>query len=249
MGSVSSSNGRREVQSNDIINHPQGDEIIVQDPKGDQTPQGSQTPASVSSLTPRGSPQSGRKTSDAFLSPHSRSPTHSRGSSPCRGDMAGDEGRRKSSASDCMKARILVKTGDQEKSGTDANVYIQLEDNNGLKTINLKLDKPYYDDLERGKLDTYTLHLPEGFERVVKLYLQRDRKGMLDGWFCDYIIVQDPRFARLKKHRKIPKEKLLAPGTAADNDCVTGLKSEYYFPMHRWVNHSLRYELAEYADR
>ncbi|XP_018019621.1 uncharacterized protein LOC108676093, partial [Hyalella azteca] len=23
--------------------------------------------------------------------------------------------------------------------------------------------------------------------------------------------------------------------------------SEYYFPMHRWVNHSLRYELAEYA--
>jgi hypothetical protein len=59
---------------------------------------------------------------------------------------------------------------------------------------------------------------------VVKLYLQRDRKGMLDGWFCDYIIVQDPRFARLKKHRKIPKEKLLAPGTATDNDCTTGLK-------------------------
>lgn len=50
-----------------------------------------------------------------------------------------------------------------------------------------------------------------GFGRVEKLTLSRNTKGLLDGWFCDYIIIQDPRFSHLKKHRKI--KNYLAPGT------------------------------------
>ncbi|KAF2355694.1 PLAT/LH2 domain [Trinorchestia longiramus] len=249
MGSVFSANVRRDSPTGDAsANHEEA--IIVRDPSGDQISEGTRTPGSNSSLTPRSSPRSSplpeRKMSGALFLRPSPSPSQSRSPSPSR-KMVSGEGRRKSSAADAMKARILVKTGDQEKSGTDANVYIELEDNNGLKTGNIKLDNPFYDDLERGKLDTYHLPLPEGFGRVVRLYMRRDRKGMLDGWFCDYIIVQDPRFAHFKKHRKLDKNKLLAPGTVLCDDDGVAPKAEYYFPVHRWVNHTHQYVFEEFA--
>lgn len=192
-------------------------------------------------------PEDGRKTSKGGLSPCAAprddwfnvSPKNSRSASPVPGD------RRKSSATDSMKARVLVKTGEQEKSGTDANVYLQFEDENGLKTTKLKLDLPFYDDLERGKLDSYVLLFPEGFERVVKMYMTRDKKGLLDGWFCDYVIIQDPRFGRTKKHRKIKTP--LAPGTVTSLQDEDGPKAEYYFPVHRWVSDTHQYEFLEFG--
>lgn len=102
---------------------------------------GSRTPSSAAGLTPRPSPL-----------PNKRSPVLPLSNPPSR----------KSSAVDNMKAKVLVKTGEQEKSGTDANVYIQLEDQNFRKTNRLKLDQAFYDDLERGKLDSYHLLFPEG---------------------------------------------------------------------------------------
>lgn len=162
MGSVLSASARREV-----LNEEDDDggfldsNIIVQDPSGDHISNGALTPNTNASLTPQSSPILGRRISvGQFLRP-SPSPSSSRSCSPSR-DMGSEGERRKSSATDSMKAKVLVKTGDQDKAGTDANVYIQLEDNNGLKTSSLKLDKPCYDDLERGKLDTYNLLFPEG---------------------------------------------------------------------------------------
>jgi len=66
-----------------------------------------------------------------------------------------------------------------------------------------------------------TLFSP-GFARVDKLYLTRDSKGLMDDWYCDYIIVQDPRFARLQKHRKI--KNLRNPGTVTTASDIDGPK-------------------------
>lgn len=124
----------REIYDADAVTR----DIILNE---DKLHAGSRTPSSASGLTPRSSPR-----------PPSRSPVL----------PLSTPSSRKTSAVDSMKAKILVKTGEQEKSGTDANVYLQLKDENNLQTIKLKLDQPFYDDLERGNLDSYNLLLPEG---------------------------------------------------------------------------------------
>lgn len=63
-----------------------------------------------------------------------------------------------------------MKTGNQQSSGTDSNVYIKLEDEYGICTEELKLDILFYDDLERGSLDSYKLELPEGNKKVSGIF-------------------------------------------------------------------------------
>uniref|UniRef100_A0A6A7FU73 Lipoxygenase n=1 Tax=Hirondellea gigas TaxID=1518452 RepID=A0A6A7FU73_9CRUS len=248
MGTAWSLGYKREGSPVDIssVRPPQievdEDSSITQDPSGESMSEGTRTPSSASGLTPRGSPSCSRRSSTLTLDGLHPSPRPANRRSK---EYFPDPTRRRSSAADAMKAKVLVKTGDQEKSGTDANVYIQLEDDNGHKTSKLKLDLPFYDDLERGNLDTYSLQLPEGFHRVVKLHLSRDSKGMGNSWFCDYVIVQDPRFAILTKHRKI--KKTLAPGVITSAEDLEGPKAEYYFPIHRWVSHSHQYEFEEFG--
>ena len=141
------------------------------------------------------------------------------------------------------KFKILVKTGDQERAGTDANVKVVLEDDYGIKCPPLKLDLPLYNDLERGTLDSYNLTIPPTFNIVKKLYITRDSKGHRDDWFCDYIIVQDPRGCETKTHRKIKKSK--HPHIV--QSCHRGFPAEIYFPICRWVKAEHFYVFHDFA--
>jgi len=136
------------------------EDIVTDDPGGDNRSisSGSRTPSSAAGLTPSGSPSQrngGRLATPVKSGRSSHSPSPSR-------TLFNENKPRKLSAVEAMKAKILVKTGDQEKSGTNANVFVQLEDEKGVKTSVVKLDQLFRDDLERGKLDDFSIQLPEG---------------------------------------------------------------------------------------
>lgn len=152
--------------------------------------------------------------------------------------------------SDDMKAfQIVVKTGDQEGAGTDANVHVVLEDEKGLLTPRLKLDKILYNDLERSKRDTYNVDCPEDFGKVVRLRLSRDTTGIADDWFCDYIHVEDRRKAPMKKIAKNQTSKSIRNflGSTYLKENVAEEKGVYFFPIHRWVAPEHNYLFDEYA--
>ena len=75
-----------------------------------------------------------------------------------------------------------MKTGNQQCSGTDSNVYIKLEDEYGICTEELKLDILFYDDLERGSLDSYKLELPEGNKKVSGIFKLLPEIIIISNW-------------------------------------------------------------------
>lgn len=141
--------------------------------------------------------------------------------------------------------QLIVKTGDQEGAGTDANVYVVLEDENGLTTPRVKLDKIFYNDLERCKKDTYGMECPENFGKVVSMRLTRDDKGISDDWFCDYIHVEDRRVSKKRTTKtKSTKTYYNAPSLF---ETTSSQREMYFFPIHRWVEHSHEYIFREFA--
>ena len=139
---------------------------------------------------------------------------------------------------------LLVKTGFMFGAGTDANVYVTLEDENGVLSSQKKLDKLFHDDLERGTLDSFSIKIPNDFSKVKTLHLERDEKGMKDDWYCEYIIVQDPRALVGKSSPRKIKNKC-HPGV--DHREGNDKRLENYFPVHRWISHEHKYIFHEYA--
>lgn len=144
--------------------------------------------------------------------------------------------------------QLIVKTGDQEGAGTDANVWVVLEDEQGKATPRVKLDKMLYNDLERSQRDTYNVDCPEDFGRVVRLRLSRDSRGIADDWFCDYIHVEDRRNNNKRKVSKDQSSKavrnFLGSAYLREN---AGEKTVYFFPIHRWVAARNDYVFNEYG--
>ncbi|XP_063605786.1 polyunsaturated fatty acid 5-lipoxygenase-like isoform X2 [Penaeus indicus] len=144
--------------------------------------------------------------------------------------------------------QLIVKTGDQEGAGTDANVYVVLEDEKGVCTPRVKLDKIFYNDLERCKKDTYNVSCPENFGKVSIMKLTRDDSGIADDWFCDYIHVEDRRV-----NKKWPSKNSNSKSTrtyynsASLYDTESEERDTYFFPIHRWVEHSHEYVFKEFA--
>lgn len=144
--------------------------------------------------------------------------------------------------------QLIVKTGDQEGAGTDANVYVILEDEKGVSTPRVKLDKIFYNDLERCKKDTYNMDCPENFGKVSVMRLRRDASGIADDWFCDYIHVEDRRVnkkgtsknSNSKSTRTYYNSPSLYNTTSDERDI-------YFFPIHRWIEHSHEYVFNEFA--
>lgn len=65
--------------------------------------------------------------------------------------------RRSSAFAGTYHYTVFVKTGDRPNAGTDANVYIVLHGENGVKSKEMKLDVLFHDDFERGNLDKFKL--------------------------------------------------------------------------------------------
>lgn len=154
--------------------------------------------------------------------------------------------------------QLVVKTGDQEGAGTDANVWVVLEDEEGRESSRVKLDKILYNDLERSKRDTYDLECPSDFGRVSRLKVKRDSRGFADDWFCDYIHVEDrrgPKKKTSKVQQKLQNTKagirnFLGSNYLRENASTTPTaeKTVYFFPIHRWVSPKHEYLFYEYAS-
>lgn len=144
--------------------------------------------------------------------------------------------------------QLLVKTGDQEGAGTDANVYVTLEDENAVSSSRVKLDKIFYNDLERSTVDTYTVDCPENFGKVKNIRLTRDTSGFADDWFCDYIHVEDRRVPKRKVSAKEASKKFVRNylGSLSLHD-NSPTKDMYFFPIHRWVSAEHEYFFREFA--
>ncbi|XP_071453079.1 polyunsaturated fatty acid 5-lipoxygenase-like [Hetaerina americana] len=118
------------------------------------------------------------------------------------------------------KAQIdaFVTTGDRHGAGTDANVWICIEDESGHSTPDVLLDKLLQNDHERGKTYSYPIWKLGSLEgKVHKVYVWRDEAGIGDHWFLDRIEIADKR-----------------------------RNTRHVFPLQRWVKPHVRYAMFEH---
>ncbi|XP_033639708.1 arachidonate 5-lipoxygenase-like [Asterias rubens] len=101
---------------------------------------------------------------------------------------------------------ILVKTGDYKGAGTNADVYVALYNEDGVRSRDILLDCRWKDDTERGSLGRYPVTNLPNFGLVSKLEVWRNSTGLGDSWFLERVEV--------------------VPETSGDSSV---------FPIHRWI--------------
>ena len=81
---------------------------------------------------------------------------------------------------------ITITTGNTKKSATDDSVMLQI---GGHKW---QIDKPNYDDFEKGKTDSYDLEIPEGMDSSWFRFLCFQKKnltGKSDDWEMEKVVL------------------------------------------------------------
>ncbi|XP_054886024.1 polyunsaturated fatty acid 5-lipoxygenase [Poeciliopsis prolifica] len=86
---------------------------------------------------------------------------------------------------------VTVATGSQWFAGTDDYVYITLVGTEGCSERTL-LDKPLYNDFERGAVDSYDVKVDENLGDVVLVKIEKKKYWMQDDWFCRYVTIKTP---------------------------------------------------------
>jgi PLAT/LH2 domain len=81
--------------------------------------------------------------------------------------------------------KVEVRTGQREKAGTDARVWVQLVGVNGL-TSEIRLDTPNHDDFEKGHTETFQ-RADRDVGWVNKIRLLHDNSNDQPGWYIDYV--------------------------------------------------------------
>ena len=108
------------------------------------------------------------------------------------------------------------------------DISIDIEDING-KICHFRARKKIH--LQENGIREIKVKVVEGFDRINKLLLESNCLGLTGSWYCEYIIVQDPRGSKDGSHRKIEGHHW--PGIISDE--FNGHSAEYYFPVRRWV--------------
>ncbi|XP_013400520.1 allene oxide synthase-lipoxygenase protein [Lingula anatina] len=114
---------------------------------------------------------------------------------------------------------LYVHTGDIKGAGTDANVIVVLQDDQGNKSAPTKLDHIPRNDLERGSVNKFNTTVNPALGKIQQIELTMDAKGVAPDWFVDLI--------RVKDHRVNPPE-------------------TYAFPIHRWIRPKCHYTFDIY---
>ncbi|XP_027862603.1 polyunsaturated fatty acid 5-lipoxygenase [Xiphophorus couchianus] len=86
---------------------------------------------------------------------------------------------------------VTVATGSQWFAGTDDYVYITLVGTEGCSERTL-LDKPLYNDFERGAIDSYDVKVGEHLGDVVLVKIEKKKYWMQDDWYCRYVTIKTP---------------------------------------------------------
>ncbi|CAB1312819.1 unnamed protein product [Coregonus sp. 'balchen'] len=86
---------------------------------------------------------------------------------------------------------VTVATGSQWFAGTDDYIYITLVGTEGCSERTL-LDKPLYNDFERGAVDSYDVTVGENLGEMELVKIEKKKYWVHDDWYCKYITVKTP---------------------------------------------------------
>ncbi|XP_041427010.1 polyunsaturated fatty acid 5-lipoxygenase-like isoform X2 [Xenopus laevis] len=86
---------------------------------------------------------------------------------------------------------VTVTTGSQWFVGTDDYIYLTLVGSKGCSEKHL-LDKAFYNDFERGAIDSYDITEPEDIGDIQLLKLEKHKYWYKDDWYCRHITVKTP---------------------------------------------------------
>ncbi|CAJ1067409.1 polyunsaturated fatty acid 5-lipoxygenase-like [Xyrichtys novacula] len=86
---------------------------------------------------------------------------------------------------------VTVSTGSQWFAGTDDYIYITLVGTERCSERTL-LDKPLYNDFERGAVDSYDVRVGENLGEIVLVKIEKKKYWVQDDWYCRYITVKTP---------------------------------------------------------
>ncbi|KAF7644745.1 hypothetical protein LDENG_00216620, partial [Lucifuga dentata] len=86
---------------------------------------------------------------------------------------------------------VTVATGSQWFAGTDDYIYVTLVGTEQCSEKTL-LDKPLYNDFERGAVDSYEVNVGEHLGEIVLVKIEKKKYWMQDDWYCRYITVKTP---------------------------------------------------------
>uniref|UniRef100_A0A8C9EIB8 Arachidonate 5-lipoxygenase n=1 Tax=Pavo cristatus TaxID=9049 RepID=A0A8C9EIB8_PAVCR len=86
---------------------------------------------------------------------------------------------------------VTVATGSQWFAGTDDYVYLSLEGTAGCSERHL-LDKPFYNDFERGAVDSYDVTVEEDLGEIQLIKIEKRKYWYQDDWYLKHITVKTP---------------------------------------------------------
>ncbi|KAM4592168.1 polyunsaturated fatty acid 5-lipoxygenase [Odontesthes bonariensis] len=86
---------------------------------------------------------------------------------------------------------VTIATGNQWFAGTDDYIYITLVGTE-LCSERTLLDKPLYNDFERGAVDSYGVRVEENLGDIILVKIEKKKYWMHDDWYCKYITVKTP---------------------------------------------------------
>ncbi|XP_077585676.1 polyunsaturated fatty acid 5-lipoxygenase-like [Stigmatopora nigra] len=86
---------------------------------------------------------------------------------------------------------VTIVTGSQWFAGTDDYVYVTLVGTEACSERAL-LDKPLYNDFERGAVDSYLVRVDENLGELLLVKLEKRKYWVQDDWYCSYVSVKTP---------------------------------------------------------
>uniref|UniRef100_UPI00398ED148 polyunsaturated fatty acid 5-lipoxygenase-like isoform X1 n=2 Tax=Pristiophorus japonicus TaxID=55135 RepID=UPI00398ED148 len=86
---------------------------------------------------------------------------------------------------------VTVATGSQWFAGTDDYIYLTLVGTEGCSEKTL-LDKPLYNDFERGAVDTYDMIVSNDIGEILLVKIEKRKYWIQDDWYCKYITLKTP---------------------------------------------------------
>ncbi|MGH0116944.1 UNVERIFIED_CONTAM: hypothetical protein FKN15_026638 [Acipenser sinensis] len=126
---------------------------------------------------------------------------------------------------------VTVATGSQWFAGTDDYIYLTLVGSEGCSERTL-LDKAFYNDFERGAVDSYDVNVAEDVGEIQLVKIEKRRYWVQDDWYCKYITVKTPAgdYVEFPCYRWVSDEQeiVLRDGTARlPKDDVTQVAKQH----------------------
>ncbi|KAL2769968.1 polyunsaturated fatty acid 5-lipoxygenase isoform 3 [Daubentonia madagascariensis] len=86
---------------------------------------------------------------------------------------------------------VTVATGSQWFAGTDDYIYLSLVGSAGCSEKHL-LDKPFYNDFERGAVDSYDVTVDEELGEIQLVRVEKRKYWLHDDWYLKYLTLKTP---------------------------------------------------------